>query len=638
MSGRIDKAELISKLQTLEGLTNDERSSLIGLLREHKKYGLVWEDKPEDVEERLRESLPVLREVKGKAILSDSPDAPNHILIEGDNLEALTALSYTHEGKIDVIYIDPPYNTGNKDFVYNDSFVDTEDSYRHSKWLSFMNKRLKIAKKLLSDKGVIFISIDDNEQAQLKLLCDEVFGNQNYIATLPTIMNLKGNQDEFGFAGTHEYTIVYCKYKEICEIGYLDVDEDSINDWDIDDIGYFKRGANLKSTGVNAPRSKRPNLYFPLLINTTSGKAEVITKEEYESCHTGNVVHDDTVIDNLIAKYKESGYSVLLPITNSNKMSWRWQWSTMKDNLHEIIVINTDGQYSIYKKQRPELGDLPSKKPKSTFYKPEYSSGNGTAQLKNLGLERAFNNPKPLGLILDFMKIGSLKHSVVLDIFAGSGTTLHATMQLNAEDGGHRQCILVTNNENNICEEVTYERNKRVIQGYTTPKGVKVEGLKRNTLRYYKTDYISRDRTQKNMRDLVAAATDLLCIKEDLYEEQKTFGRFKLKPQLARYFDNGKRHMLIIYREELIDEIAEEIKKLDFGGKRLKIYVFSPGRYPFTDNFREVEDKVELVALPAAIYDAYQKVLPKRKEKLLEEEREQQETKIPTDLFDGQGI
>ena len=155
MSRHIDKAELISKLQTLEGLTNDERSSLIGLLREHKKYGLVWEDKPEDVEERLREELPVLREVKNKAILSDEPEAPNHILIEGDNLEALTALSYTHEGKIDVIYIDPPYNTGNKDFVYNDSFVDTEDSYRHSKWLSFMNKRLKIAKKLLSDKVVV---------------------------------------------------------------------------------------------------------------------------------------------------------------------------------------------------------------------------------------------------------------------------------------------------------------------------------------------------------------------------------------------------------------------------------------------------------------------------------------------------
>ena len=142
MSRHIDKAELISKLQTLEGLSNDERSSLIGLLREHKKYGLVWEDKPEDVEERLREELPVLREVKDKAILSSEPDASNHILIEGDNLEALTTLSYTHEGKIDVMYFDPPYNTGDKDFIYNDSFIDSEDSYRHSKWLSFMNKRL----------------------------------------------------------------------------------------------------------------------------------------------------------------------------------------------------------------------------------------------------------------------------------------------------------------------------------------------------------------------------------------------------------------------------------------------------------------------------------------------------------------
>ena len=256
--------------------------------------------------------------------------------------------------------------------------------------------------------------------------------------------------------------------------------------------------------------------------------------------------------------------------------------------------------------------------------------------LKEILPEREFTNPKPISLILRCLKLSTINgKEKILDFFAGSGTTLHATMQLNADDGGHRQCILVTNNENNICEEVTYERNKRVIQGYTTPKGVEVAGLKRNTLRYYKTDYISRDRTQKNMRDLVAAATDLLCIKEDLYEEQHQFGRFQLKPHLARYFSNGRRHMLIIYREELIDEIAEEIKQLDFGGKRLKIYVFSPGRYPFTDNFREVEDKVELVALPAAIYDAYQKVLPKRKEKLFEEERTQ-EANVQTDLFAGQ--
>lgn len=175
------KARLIERVRTLEGLTNDERSALLELLRTEKAYGHVWENKPEDVEERLRDELPVLVEDETKRIIGDSPDAPNHVLIEGDNLEALTTLAYTHAGKIDVIYIDPPYNTGNKDFIYNDAFVDSEDSYRHSKWLSFMSKRLRIAKKLLSDRGVIFISIDDNEQANLKLLCDEVFGEKSFV-------------------------------------------------------------------------------------------------------------------------------------------------------------------------------------------------------------------------------------------------------------------------------------------------------------------------------------------------------------------------------------------------------------------------------------------------------------------------
>lgn len=181
-----DRNKLRNRIRTLEGLTDDERSQLLGLLNESKTYGLVWEDKPEKVEEQLRQQLPILREVREKAITPNSliyselHDAPNHIIIEGDNLVSLTTLAYTHAGKIDVIYIDPPYNTGNRDFVYNDDYVDRDDAYRHSKWLSFMAKRLKIAKKLLSDRGVIFISIDDNEQANLKLLCDEIF--KPYIA------------------------------------------------------------------------------------------------------------------------------------------------------------------------------------------------------------------------------------------------------------------------------------------------------------------------------------------------------------------------------------------------------------------------------------------------------------------------
>ena len=606
MKNLIDKSELISKLQTLEGLSNDERSSLIGLLREHKKYGLVWEDKPEDVEERLRESLPVLREVQDKAILSDEPDAPNHILIEGDNLEALTALSYTHEGKIDVIYIDPPYNTGNKDFVYNDSFVDTEDSYRHSKWLSFMNKRLKIAKKLLSDKGVIFISIDDNEQAQLKLLCDEILGSHNFLAQIIwerayAPINLKKH-----FSECHDYIICYARSIDnaLCNglprsadanSKYKNPDNDPRGLWRTDNLAVGPR-VEAQVYEIVTPSGRR--------VMPPEGYCWRLTKERFQ----------EYVADNRIW-FGENGDLVPAP----------------KRFLSE--VKNSMTPMTIWK--YTEVGH----------------SQDAMRALRDLfGGKVLFSYPKSLPLIERVVRLYSQKDSTILDFFAGSGTTLHATMQLNAEDGGHRQCILVTNNENNICEEVTYERNKRVIQGYTTPKGQKVEGLKQNTLRYYKTDFISRDRTQKNMRDLVAAATDLLCIKENLYEEQKTFGRFKLRPQLARYFrsssaglqgkNDGRKHMLIIYREELIDEIAEEIKRLSLtpdpspkerGVGKLKIYVFSPGRYAFTDNFREVEDKVELVALPAAIYDAYQKVLPKRKEKLFAEE----EIKNPTNLFEG---
>ena len=583
MSSTINKAELISKLQNLEGLTVEERSNLIGLLRQHKKYGLVWEDKPEDVEERLRESLPVLREVKDKAILSDAPDAPNHILIEGDNLEALTALSYTHEGKIDVIYIDPPYNTGNKDFVYNDSFVDTEDSYRHSKWLSFMNKRLKIAKKLLSDKGVIFISIDDNEQAQLKLLCDEVFGGQNFVANVIWQHSIqpKGYLDTFSVHHNYIlmykrslYTLVPQERKEEDNKAYSNPDNDPNGPWRSGDV----RNALY-----------RPNLIYDII--SPSGK-------------------------------------VIKPCANG----WRWSKETVAEKIKTGEIIFSKDESRIIRKIY--LKNLEGRAPETIWFGKEVgTTRDGVGELKNIYGYAPFETPKPINLIKRIQLFKKEKDISILDFFAGSGTTLHATMQLNAEDGGQRQCILVTNNENNICEEVTYERNKRVINGYTTPKGVKVEGLKANTLRYYRTDYISRDRTQKNMRDLVAAATDLLCIKEDLYEEQKKFGRFKLKPQLARYFDNGKKHMLIVYREELIDEIAEEIKNLDFGKMRLKIYVFSPGRYAFNDNFREVEDKVELVALPAAIYDAYQKVLPKRREKLFETEEKKETSPVSQDLF-----
>ena len=563
----IDKTALIGKIKQLEGLTDEEKSNLIGLLRQHKKYGLVWEDKPEDVEERLREELPVLKEVKERALISDQPDAPNHILIEGDNLEALTALSYTHEGKIDVIYIDPPYNTGNKDFVYNDSYVDTEDSYRHSKWLSFMSKRLRIAKRLLSDKGVIFISIDDNEHADLKLLCDEVFGSYAFVASAARRRRKSQANLSKNISTIHEYVLIYKKN-----------DEHELN----------KVEANIDLSEYKNPDNDPRGAYKTMPCTNRGG-----TK-----------------------------YTVKTPSGRFIEDEWRFKEETYYSLLYDNRIVFPKGgegkpRYKLFLSEKEKGGVIDN-----TWWEDLGSNQEGATLLEEIVGKNVFNNPKPVGLINHILKLSSDEQSIILDFFAGSGTTLHATMQLNAEDCGHRQCILVTNNENGICENVTYERNKRVIQGYTTPKGQAVQGLHDNNLRYYRTDFIGRERTQRNMRALVNAATDLLCIKENLYEEKPMLGTLKLKPQLARYFSNGQKHMLVVYREEVVNELVEAIKPLELGTSILKIYIFSPGRYAFDDNFYEVQDKVQLVALPAAIYDAYQRVLPKQKERLLVEAEE----------------
>lgn len=588
----MDKAALKQKILTIEGLTSEEKSALLELLNKEKKYGLVWENKPEDVEERLRDRLPVFKEVKSRAILSDSPDAPNHILIEGDNLEALTALSYTHEGKIDVIYIDPPYNTGNKDFIYNDSFVDSEDGYRHSKWLSFMNKRLRIAKRLLSDKGVIFISIDDNEQAQLKLLCDDTFGQDKFVATIPWRKRTAKSDVPHYLSQDYEWLICYANNLYFAGIKketrkYFETPDFPNRPWRVHDL--------TKQTTAE----ERPNSFFTI-VNPRNDKEYpanrlrtwAITKETFDIYYQLDRIvfpgdYDFLKISRPVLRYWKED--------DEKKDGSRFGYTTVSSYINEEVGMTQDG----------------------------------TKDITNIFGKKAFGFPKPLSLIHFLLKISNPhdNHLSILDFFAGSGTTLHATMQLNSEDGGHRQCILVTNNENSICEDVTYERNKRVINGYTTPKGEQVEGLKNNSLRYYKTELLPREKSPRNMRALMAAATELLCIKEDLYEESKRFGRYRTNPKTIRYFEKGYKRMLIIFCEELADQIAEEIKTLDFGGQRLKIYIFSPDRYAFDDNFYEVQDKVQLVALPAAIYDAYRRVLPKRIDKpLLEVEADETST------------
>ena len=593
----MNKYELAKKITQLDGLTNEEKASLVELLRSQKKYGLVWEDKPEEIETRLVDELPVLTEVPERAIVSDSPDAPNHILIEGDNLEALTALAYTHEGKIDVIYIDPPYNTGNKDFVYNDSYVDREDGYRHSKWLSFMNKRLQIAKSLLSSGGVIFISIDDNEQAQLKLLCDEIFGSSNFITNIiwqSTAGSNTGNE----IVTTTEYVLVYTLNRSIAHFDGqpLSADTFKLSDEYVKERGRYTLD-KLDRRRVGGHYSEALN--FPIEMP------------------------DGTL------RYPGGGQQV--------NEGWNYLWSKTKvqwglDNNFIVFKKNKE-EWAVYCKRYQNVDNNNKPVDRTTPYRnlitsDLFNTAQGTAELANIFNIRPFAFPKPSSFVKFLLSttVTTLPKATILDFFAGSGTTLHATMQLNSEDGGHRKCILVTNNENNICEEVTYERNKRVIQGYTTPKGEAVEGLHDNNLRYYRTTLLSRDKSVKNMRQLVRLATDMLCIKNDIYTEAPFCGK-NINKNIARYFDNGQgNRMLVIYEERAIQLLVQLMAQTEDDGIKTMVYVFSPGADPYTDDFEDIAERVKLCALPSAIYEAYKRVLPKSKPKFLDEALQEMKT------------
>ena len=620
----MNKYELAKKINELEGLTNDEKSELIKLLRSQKKYGLVWEDKPEDAEQRMVNEQPVLVEVPERAILSDDAEAPNHILIEGDNLEALTALSYTHAGKIDVIYIDPPYNTGNKDFIYNDSFVDKEDGYRHSKWLSFMNKRLKIAKNLLSDKGVIFISIDDNEQAPLKLLCDEIFGERNFVAKFDW-RKKTGANDAKDIAVITESILLYSNSKVLAvEREIWNRDEGSRN------MKRFK---------------------FSDEFVETRGKYYLDTLDR------GGLQYSDSM--NYGIEAPDGG--MIYPNGRSEFVNdgWIWKWGKdkvkwgLENKFLEFVKSKKSSgskytiKYKVYENVDNE-GNIRKKVGRAfTNFILEPINQQGNSELMALFGEVPFSNPKPLGLLQYLLNTIVIKDVTILDFFAGSGTTLHATMQLNAEDGGHRQCILVTNNENGICENVTYERNRRVIQGYTTPKGEKVPGLTRNNLRYYKTKFVPRDKSPKNLRNLMALSTDMLCIHNDTYSE-KSFAGKNINNKIARYFESndGTKRMLVIYRAEaiqaLVELMKEEFKNAESkeNGK-LMVYVFSPNGYAYDDEFEDVADCVSLCAMPDAVLNAYRRVLPKKHQvQLLDDVAEETDSEARTveesDLFQNQ--
>ena len=569
----------MAAIKQSQELSDEQKADIIELIRIQKKYGLVWEDSPELAEQELKNKLPILREVEDRRINNDtgSEHYPNHILIEGENLQALIALTYTHAGRVDVIYIDPPYNTGNKDFVYNDSFIGEDDEYRHSKWLSFMEKRLKIAKTLLSERGVIFISIDDNEQANLKLLCDSIFGEKCFIANLVWQKKFSRANDALYFSTMHDHILCYCK-KTIM---------DSQDGWK---IGLLPRQSDCPK-GYSNPDNDPRGPWTSTIMSAKSGSSSLL-------------------------------YEIVTPsgriVTPPNGRYWSCskdtfeQWKTEKR-----IWFGKNGDGAPRKKTF--LSEVQEGLRPNTLILQEEGGNNqeGKQELKSImNGEGIFDGPKPTKLIKLLLRIANGKCNTILDFFAGSGTTLHATMQLNSEDGGHRRCILITNNENGICENVTYERNKRVIQGYKTPKGENVAGLTHNNLRYYQIKAVPRDNSIRSRMKLAAGSVNMLCIMENLYHERDRFGN-KGNFKALRYFEEGGRGMLVILDTDMIPNVVEQLKRMQ-PQYPIHIYMYAPGDYAFDDEFEEVANKVELFPLPQPILNAYKNWLPKQDEILLD--------------------
>lgn len=486
---KIKREKMLEYLEKLKEINNDDENiraitEIENALNE-KKYGLVWEEHSEKVDEMLEHNIPIFVEDEERKITANENEAYN-FLLEGDNLHSLKLLEKTHKGKIDVIYIDPPYNTGNKDFIYDDSFVDKTDGYSHSKWLSFMEKRLLIARELLSDDGFIFLSIDDNEVFQLKLLCDGIFGENNFIVSLPR-QTKKSGKTTGSFSKNHDYVLVYSKGSLVNFKMKSHIDKEyKYKDEFFEERGLYKLNQTLDYDSLSYSKS----LDYPLEI-------------EGEIFYPGSSEE--------LWKMRQSG--------KYNRADWAWRWSRSLFNFaykNGFVVIKRkkDGSARIYTKTYANVNIektntdgykiVSQDRTKATssieFTENIYSNDNAKKDLKMVGLEKSFDYSKPISLVKEIIDFHRDKDIVVLDFFTGSGTTGHAVMQLNKEDGGNRKYILCTSNENNICEEVTYQRLRNI-----------QEELPHN-LKYYKTDFIPKfsdneesisDKMMKHIRELI---------------------------------------------------------------------------------------------------------------------------------------
>ena len=541
--------------------SNSQLINRIKQLERNKEYGLIWDqEKTKEVFEiTVEKKLPILKNVIKNGMSNKS--ALNNILIEGDNYHALSILSYTHEEKIDVIYIDPPYNTGNG-FRYNDKIVDRNDSYKHSKWLSFMNKRLRLARQLLTKNGVILISIDDQEQSQLKILCDEIFGEANFYAMLNwTARNkpMNAGSSRFKIQKSEEYVLVYGKISMQERVAFnLEIKE----------------------------KLEYPN-------DDGKGEGEYRIEEVQQRKNIG------------IKRSEKMAYTIL-----NIKPKEGYRWTIGHEHADEMIskkhlyVKNTKIVRKIFKSEESDVRFHPFWANLSDIYG---SSESGKKELDEIIPNHGFETVKPTELIKKLIFHTTTSTSTILDFFAGSGTTGHAILELNNEDHGDRKFILCTNNENNICSNVCYPRLKKIITGYKNSKNKKILGLGGN-LKYFKTAFVNSEPTDQNKKNMVEQSTEMLCLKENCFDLIESGKKFKI----FKNYDGN--YLGIVYYYDGIDPFKKEVLKLE---RKINTYVFSLTDEVDTEDFDDVAEWVYLKPIPSAILNVYRRIFSYVKTKRL---------------------
>lgn len=559
--------------KALENYSREELIEYIHSLKKRKKFGLVWEEKPEDVVRELENKLPVLTLVPNRT-LDLAPGHPINLLIEGDNFHSLSALSFTHKGKVDVIFADPPYNTGARDWKYNNNYVDDSDTFRHSKWLSFMSHRLKIAKELLADSGIICVTIDDYELPRLWMLMDEIFGAENHLGTAAIRINPGGRKSKRKLAAQHEYAIFFAKNPNVMVAPFYVAPEDKSHNFQQDENGEWYEDRNLRKEGQDSLALKKDgtlsNRFYPIYFDPVSKR--VSTKEKFEI--------------------------EIYPIdTKGQKRIWRRAEDAI-DELWEAGDLNareTKFGWQIFFRSKP---GLKGETPKSFWEDKKYSaSEHGTGTLnKVMGEAGTFQFPKSPYAVIDCIRVCSeKKDALVLDFFAGSGTTGQAVLEMNREDGGTRQFILCTNNENEIAEQVTYRRLKNVIQGYGGMPGIPAN------LMYLKTDFVQREKSDDQTRAvLLGRCAELICVREVTYEQIEDNGAYKI-------FSRGSKITALLLDESRIDQFKDKLRSLD-KSVTLAIYVFSLSNDMFESDFADLDLEFTLCPVPEGILAAYKKV------------------------------